>query len=209
MGRPSTIRDEQILDAARKEFLKKGISATTADVARRAGVAEGSIFNRWKTKDELFVAAMATPADGVPAWIENLLGSIGKGDVRDNLHRAAVEGITFFRQIMPLMMMAWSNPKSGHSHYPPRNPMALRALRTLTPYFEAEMRLGRLRRHDPAILARVFGGGLQNFVFFELITKAEDEVPPPVETYLAGFFDLLWNGAAPLPPRRRTRKEQP
>jgi len=49
MARPPVITEERILDAARGVFLKKGIRATTAEVAKRAGIAEGSIFNRFDT----------------------------------------------------------------------------------------------------------------------------------------------------------------
>jgi AcrR family transcriptional regulator len=50
MARPSTIFNQQILDAARAEFLAHGFTkASTVDIARRAGVSEGSIFNRFST----------------------------------------------------------------------------------------------------------------------------------------------------------------
>src|SRR5215470_10839817 len=71
MVRPARITDSQILVAARDVFLEKGISATTAEVARRAGIAEGSIFKRFPTKEHLFCAAM-TPG-GDPPWLKLIL----------------------------------------------------------------------------------------------------------------------------------------
>lgn len=50
MARPVAIHDPTILDAAREVFLLRGAAATTAEVARRAGVSEGSIFKRYRTK---------------------------------------------------------------------------------------------------------------------------------------------------------------
>ncbi len=64
MGRPTILSDEKILSAARRVFLERGIRATTAEVAREAGVAEGSLFKRWKTKHALFFAALATGRRG-------------------------------------------------------------------------------------------------------------------------------------------------
>ena len=58
MARPTSIKDETIVAAAREVFLERGIQATTAEVAERAGVSEGSVFKRFKTKSELFRAAM-------------------------------------------------------------------------------------------------------------------------------------------------------
>ena len=58
MARPTVIRNEAILQAARDVFLERGILATSAEVAQRAGVSEGSLFKRFKTKADLFRAAM-------------------------------------------------------------------------------------------------------------------------------------------------------
>ena len=61
MARTRSISNEQILDAAREIFMEQGIEAKTSDIARHAGVSEGTIFARFKTKEALFVEAMAMP----------------------------------------------------------------------------------------------------------------------------------------------------
>jgi AcrR family transcriptional regulator len=58
MARRPSIRDEDILEAAREIFLAKGIRATTAEVAERARVSEGILFHRFKSKEGLFRAAL-------------------------------------------------------------------------------------------------------------------------------------------------------
>ncbi|MBU6161784.1 MAG: TetR family transcriptional regulator, partial [Myxococcales bacterium] len=58
MARKAVIRDDEILLAAREVFLESGPTATTAEVARRAGVSEGTLFKRYVTKKELIIAAM-------------------------------------------------------------------------------------------------------------------------------------------------------
>ena len=50
MPRPRRIDDATLLAAAREVFVAKGAAATTREVARRAGVSEGVIFQRYKTK---------------------------------------------------------------------------------------------------------------------------------------------------------------
>ena len=97
------------------------------------------------------------------------------------------------------MMMGWSN--TGASGLPPElaqpNPPPLRALKRLAAYFEAEIRLGRLRRVDPEILARIFMGSVQQYVFFELVLRAQDELPLPLPTYLRSLVAVLWDGCSP------------
>ena len=198
MARPVTIKDETILAAARVVFLQHGFGATTAEVAARAGVSEGSIFKRYKTKFDLFRAAMEEQlAD--PTWVRALPSRVGQGDMKEGLVALGGEIIDFFRGLMPLMMMSWSNP--GPGGLPPiltaPNPPPLRALRQLMGYFDAEMRAGRLRRHDPEIAARTFLGGLVHFTFTETLQRASDELPLPQETYVRGLVNLLWAGIEP------------
>lgn len=52
-------REEEILEAAVKIFSDKGYSAaTTSEIAREAGVAEGTIFRYFKTKKEILTKVM-------------------------------------------------------------------------------------------------------------------------------------------------------
>jgi AcrR family transcriptional regulator len=57
--RPLTPRQRRILEAATEVFAERGFEgATTAEIARRAGVSEGSIFKRFKTKNDLLMAVV-------------------------------------------------------------------------------------------------------------------------------------------------------
>ncbi|MDB5849342.1 MAG: bacterial regulatory s, tetR family protein [Rhodoferax sp.] len=57
MARPrSEEKRSAILEAATLVFDQEGISAPTARIARQAGVAEGSLFTKFETKDELLNA---------------------------------------------------------------------------------------------------------------------------------------------------------
>ena len=64
MPRPVSIHNDAILEAASQVFLAHGYQASTAEIARRAGVSEGSIFKRFKTKTDLFLAAMDVQSGG-------------------------------------------------------------------------------------------------------------------------------------------------
>src|SRR5688572_10051218 len=101
MPRPPVITEERILMAAREVFLEKGFGASTAEVARRAGMSEGSVFNRFKTKVELFQAAMQHDIEE-PPFMKGLDERVGKGDLRQNLVEIGVEAIKFLRGIVPL-----------------------------------------------------------------------------------------------------------
>ncbi len=200
MPRPVSIKDQTIIDAARAVFLEHGFGATTAEVAERAGVSEGTLFNRFKSKAELFQAAMH-PQFAKLDWLKDLEARVGHGDLREHMTELGAAGIEFFRKLMPLIMMSYANPNpSGLPEVLTQpNPPPLRALRLLAGYFEAEVRLARLRPVDPELLARIFLGSVQQYVFFELVTRAQHELPLPVPTFLRGLVDVLWRGAGPVP----------
>jgi AcrR family transcriptional regulator len=203
MARKATITNEQILEAAREVFLEKGIRATVAEVAERAGIAGGSVFNRFTSKEELFCAAMRADM-GDPAWMPLLERHARSPNVDRALIEIGRELIAFFRKILPVMMMSWSN--TGEKGVPPHleapDPPPLRGLRLTTAFFESQMRLGHIARHDPEILARVFLGSLLNYVFFELVMQAHAQRPLPEQTYLRGLVQLLFKGIEPRRDRR-------
>jgi AcrR family transcriptional regulator len=200
MARPVVIRDETIVDAARQVFLERGFKATTLEVAERAGVSEGTLFKRFNSKIELFQAAMRTQIDD-PPYIRALQDLRGIGEVKDNLVDVGLQLIRFFREVLPLMMMSWSNPCGGEGAKcffgeDGKEPLALRGLRAMTEFLEAEAIAGRLRRHDAEVAARAFLGAIHNFVAFELLFK---DHPPKMtaDRFVADLVDTLWNGFAP------------
>jgi AcrR family transcriptional regulator len=56
-----TKREQQILDAALSVFSQKGFSeATTAEIAQAAGVAEGTIYNYYRSKRDLLLSLISS-----------------------------------------------------------------------------------------------------------------------------------------------------
>ncbi len=197
MGRPRTISDEAILEAARAVFMRDGTQATTAGVAREAGVSEGTIFKRFATKEDLFRLAFEC---GHP-WTRGLSARIGTGDVRQQLVTIIGELLTTLRIMLPRVMM-----RAGHIGMSPHTmfegtaePPPVRALRLLAEWFAAEMALGRLRTHDPRLAARVVLGSVHNLVFHELVAPA---VTPSTsdEQFCIELAALVLDGLAPVAP---------
>jgi hypothetical protein len=136
-----------------------------------------------------------------PPHLRLLVELRGVGDVKDNLVHIGLQQVRFFREMLPLLMMSWSNPCGGEG---PNcffgeggtEPLALRALRAMTGFLEAEAIAGRLRRHDAEVAGRAFLGAIHNFVAFELLFK---DHPPKItaDRFVADLVDMLWNGFAP------------
>jgi AcrR family transcriptional regulator len=197
MGRPPIIRDEDLLEAARAVFLEKGLRATTAEVASRAGVSEGSIFKRFKSKAELFKAAM-----GIHAHVQTLFGalqSVPTGDGRQALVHAGMRLVEHFRQVVPLVVMSMSAHASADEvpeELKGPNPMPAQGILGIAHQMQAWMDEGLLRRTDALALARCFSGSIWQFVYMEAVLE-QSPLSQPADEYVAGLVDLLWNGIAP------------
>ncbi|MEJ3750235.1 helix-turn-helix domain-containing protein [Actinomycetes bacterium KLBMP 9797] len=68
-----------LLAAAADEFAERGLDASVADIARRAGVGKGTVFRHFATKDDLLAAIVIDRIDALNAAGENLLGAADAG----------------------------------------------------------------------------------------------------------------------------------
>jgi len=197
MSRPVTITTDQILEAAREVFLERGFGASTAEIAQRAGVSEGSLFNRFATKEELFLAAIGVPAE--PPWFATVERLSGQGDLKANLVDLYVEIIEHFRLILPRITMHWASrlPQPSElkriDELPP-----VKIQRKLTEFFAREIELGRLRPCDPRLAAAAYLGGIHHLAMVEMMGRQD---PIPARRFAEEMVNLLWRGYSPAADR--------
>lgn len=195
MARPAQIDTDTIVERARELFLEHGFSLSTAAIARELGISEGSIYKRFASKDELFCAAMGLPdCDFAREWP----ALAGQGTPRDNLVAVGSELVAYFRELLPRMMMLWSqsgpNPLEAIQAGEEPSPRVLQ--RELTTYLDAEMRQGRLRDGDPIVAARMLLGAFHNYAFFELVGLQPD-AEPSADDYVEAVVETMIQGLAP------------
>ena len=104
------ISNERLLEVAREVFLERGVRATTAEVAERAGVSEGTVFHRFRSKDALFHQAMHFDIDELPQLMASALEGLEELEIREAMVLAATRLLDVARVALPLVMMTWSNP---------------------------------------------------------------------------------------------------
>ena len=174
-------------------FLEHGIRATTAEVALRARISEGTIFHRFKSKDALFRAAMRFDPEQGPRIIEDLLPRVGAPDLRASLVAFGYGLVDAGRVIVPVMMMSWSNPSGDYSFEKIMNRREgfQRPLRSMIAFLRAEIDLARLPRVDAEVLGRAFLGGLRDYCMTELLFR-DDPQRPTKEVFVQGLVDLLF-----------------
>lgn len=190
MARTQTISDDQILEAARETFLEHGIQATTAEIARRAGISEGTIFRRFENKQTLFLTCMGIQD---PAFFSTIDEIAGQGDLNENLVRLGDEMLDFFDELIPKISMITSSGMMHELASDPQNIPPVRGLKKLTNFFAIEMKKGRIRKADPEIVARMWVSTLHHYAFQEFV-GLHRFMPLPRQTYLRGIVDLMLGG---------------
>ena len=206
-GRPPVISDDAILEVAREVFLERGIQATTDEVAERAGVSEGTVFRRFKSKDALFRAAMRFSPDAVPAFIASFVSEVGQGDLRARLLSFATRLLELGRTALPMMMMSWSNPCGDYTFdkLSQRSEGYKKTFRNVVRFFERELDARQLHADKAELLARIFMGSLHHYCMAELLL-GPSEISPSREDFTEGLVDVLLNAAGYEPPQAPARR---
>lgn len=214
-GRPPTIDSEKLLEVAREVFLERGIRATTLEVAERAGVSEGAIFHRFKSKEGLFGAAMRLDQNDVPQLLMKELAGLGELEIQEALIQLATTLLEVGRIALPLMMMSWSNPSlCGATPCDNNRENYRKFIKQLAAFFEGQMNQGTLRRLDAEVVARTFLGSVHHYCMSRLIASDSPGVMIPEGMFVRGLVDLLLNGASPgaspilEPSPRRSRQRR-
>ncbi|MDL4772628.1 TetR/AcrR family transcriptional regulator [Actinomadura xylanilytica] len=105
-----TMRD-RILTAAIQVISGRGIvAATTKEIARTAGVSEGSLYNHFANKTALFAAALGEVTGTARTAMMTLMGSAGQGTVEANLTRLAAEMTAFYGELLPMTGPVLADP---------------------------------------------------------------------------------------------------
>jgi len=79
--RADAARNRQLLlSAAEEEFAERGVDASVADIARRAGVAKGTVFRHFATKEQLIVAIVVKHIADLTAVARGLMDTADPGD---------------------------------------------------------------------------------------------------------------------------------
>jgi len=153
MGRKKVISDERLLEFARAAFVEKGLTASTREIARRAGVCEAVLFQRYETKADLFLAAMVPPAFD----FKSCMPETGSEKGGEQILRDLMFGLlNYFRAAAPVAVQLLANQDFEFEVFAskhPDNPLVTmrRSLTEFLSRLKAEGKLGA----EPAPVALI------------------------------------------------------
>ena len=193
--RRKTARPGEIVAAAFAEFAEKGYASTRLiDVARRAGIAKGTIYLYFDTKEELFEAAVRAEVVSVLTEVESMIDAFeGASDILLQMFVTKA-----YRDLMDSHARILMRIIIGEGHLFPElrelyfNTVISRGMRVVDRIVErgierGEFRDGPVREYPRLVMAPVLMASIWQMSFSEF--SAID-----VDRYMAAHLDLLLNG---------------
>lgn len=119
MGRKKRIEDGELLAVARDAFVKDGFGASTREIARLAGVSEATLFQRFRTKPELFFAAMVPASPDLHAI---LISRTASEEPSRRFEEVALQVLAYFREITPVLLPLIAHPEFSYENFAERHP---------------------------------------------------------------------------------------
>ncbi len=199
-------RRKQILDAAAKVFGSKGYDrATIADIAREAQVAEGSIYNYFKNKEDLLISLprqIAEPAIELIGVHMTKLVMDESASPEKILSVMAREMFAIFKRnahIFRLLITALPRMKqSTRQKY--MNHVIIHVSNALESYFRKLVERGMFRQDlDTRIAVRNFIGMVIPTIVLREVLQVEDETEWDYDDFVATAVPLFLHGVMDKP----------
>ena len=194
-------RQQQILQAAAQVFAEKGFAgATIRDIARAAGVSEGSIYLYFKNKQDLLVHL---PRQFIQPPVDKLRAASTKADAPSPatllqfIVQNIVDTVTHNREIVRVLFTSLPTmDEETRATYMREGP--LYAMEMLESYVRAQQAAGIFRADvDAAIAARALPGMMLFFLLVQEVLQPRDMprfeydaiIPNVLEIYLRGLMN--------------------
>lgn len=189
---------EKILEAALKLFSEKGFNgAVTSEIAKEAGVAEGTIFRYFPTKkDLLFSVANPVVVDSLKSIIEDFRNY----SPRELLEAVIQNRLEIISQNIDLVKILISESQ----FYPELKDKFFTevigpAAGLMQAYLKEQGEKGILRDIDPEISVRVLVGMVAVFVVWKYAFKEDKYVKFSDEAVVSTIVDIFLNGMLKKP----------
>jgi AcrR family transcriptional regulator len=199
---------QRVLEAAERVLRSNGLAgATTRQIAREAGCAEGTLYIYFRDRVELFLAMLDERLPSFTEPLRSLPSRVGRRTVRANLEEVAAAALEFYEHLVPLLAGLFAEPELLRAYRarlqagqggPDRSQQAVAA------YVRGERAGGRISpAADPdavaAMLMLTCFGHVFSRIFFGAERSAADD-----QRFVKQLVSSIWRGLAPTARRNKS-----
>ena len=193
---PMTAKKRRIVEAALECFAERGYeAASTSEIARKAGVAEGTIFRHFSTKKDLLIR-LVRPVAGrliVPAALHELeeINAEARGNFEVVAKRVMRSRLAFADRYAPLLRILLQElPLQPELRAVLFSDAFVRGLSEMTAAMKAFQDSGELRQLPPMRIIRWFGAVMAVYYLVRTFWPAEwddeEEIDATIDFLLHG-----------------------
>ncbi|WP_248929619.1 TetR/AcrR family transcriptional regulator [Paenibacillus hamazuiensis] len=192
---------DRIMEAAEQAIRTYGLSRTTTkEIARIADCSEGSLYNHFQSKEDLFLQIMQKHVAGFSAVILKLPELAGARTVEENLEEVALAALNYFYSSIIMTASMFTEPGFLTRHrqgFQQRNAGPHRANEVVSSYLLAEQKLGRADAGiNPRSAADMLLGACFQHVFHQKFLGAEESAQDR-QQYVRHLLQALLKGLQP------------
>jgi AcrR family transcriptional regulator len=186
---------QRILAAARDVMLRHGlVRATTKEIARAADVSEGTLYNHFANKQELFHTTLSQLPSGFFVLIQGLHERVGAESVPAVLTDVAWSALDFYGEAIPVGASFFADPEllTRHRAFLAQHGAGpQKANEAVAAFLRAEQQLGRVRSDaDPEAAAYMLLGAIYQYVYWrEFLGNLKQ--PDADNRFIAGLLESI------------------
>lgn len=184
------IKKRRILESARALLVKKGISGWTLDdIAKKAGVAKGTLFLHYANKEELLSAAYLDLSDSLESTLKNITESSAAG--LQLLEMTAEAVLSYLDTNSDFLLQVGPDRFSGCGQKSCRK-LAKRIAGDMGHLSQILNRFSRssgIKMKDPKRAACVFFGLCRASLLYRLFTDREENLPERAHVVVDFFLN--------------------
>jgi AcrR family transcriptional regulator len=188
-------RTAELLEAARRVFAGKGFhAATVEDIADAAGVAKGTVYLYYKSKQEIYWAALE---HGIKELHKEIQVRLESEETPENKVRAFIEiKIRYFELNRDFFRIYFSELGSGLSHPAQMPPQFEQIYLQQARLLEAALQQGVQSRTIREIRTDTAAVAISDLIRGIIVQRLLAWSTKDVETDIKFVFDLVWRGIA-------------
>ena len=195
-------KEQLILDAALKIFEQKGFNAaTTSEIAKEAGVAEGTIFRYFKTKKDILrkvlVKAIEILAPQIISKPIEILTNTDGVDEKEILKKILKERVTFLTNHLPIIKTVFAE---ALVHDDIRESVFENIIKkvkvSFDNFFDKMVSQGKFRNVDRDSTMRLFVGSFIMLIIYQHMFGKKFSVPK-IDASVNNTLDILLYGLLP------------
>jgi AcrR family transcriptional regulator len=186
-------RCRAIRDAALRVVGRKGLEkATVDDIAREAGVAKGTLYLYFRSRDEIIEKTIGAAVDDLLARLKRAADGPGPGPFAEALERILTAEFAYFDENRDFFRLYFASGEYSEDRRLRQSRRYRLHIDQLVALIKRGRRLGELKNLDPERAAIAIAGAARDFI----LRRIHEKEPPPPESDARFLSGVLCSGLA-------------